>query len=97
MTSPSECDGHSCIECGPWGCAFSGLNPGDTITLPGKLAVNPQNPFPLQVTEETLAQMNGARYGDIVTITASDGSPAQDWRTGIPFPTDQRWVLAKPK
>lgn len=50
--------------------------------------------MPLVIEPDVVGEVG--EYGDIVTIKASDGSPARDWRTGIAVPPDQRFVLTRP-
>lgn len=55
--------------------------------------IDPNIPKPLLVRPEVLAE-TGMQYGDIITV-GRPGDPARDWRTGIPLPVEQKWIITK--
>lgn len=62
------------------------------FTVTGSLASG--RAVPLYVPEAMISEVGS--YGDIVML-GKEGAPAQDWRTGIPVPHDQKFILTKPE
>ncbi len=70
------------------------MKKGERFSLFGRYVENSKPPMPLEVAEGSIAACGA--YGDIVTLGSKE-HPARDWRTGIPVPHDQRFILTRPK